>query len=1493
MGATRNLGYIENLISYDGNDNIGIGGAVNVLYKVTINGNTLASGTLNIGTVTNANTDTDKFLVLDTNGTVRFRTGAELASDIGPANLAASTLKHVVKLAETVSKGQAVYVSSADGTNMIVSKASNASEATSSKTLGLVETNGVLNDQVNVITEGLLAGLDTSTANIGDPVWLGTSGNIIFGLANKPYAPAHLVFIGVVTRVQQNNGEIFVKVQNGFEIQELHNVQITSTPTDNQVLTYETATSLYKMKTVDGANVTGYALTKTDDTNVTLTLGGSASTSLLRAASLTLGWTGQLAISRGGTGLSALGTDGQLLRVNSGATALEYWTPTYISAAITSLNGLSGATQTFATGTSGTDFGISSSSTTHTFNLPTASATNRGALSSTDWSTFNGKQAALNGTGFVKISGTTISYDNSTYLTSYTETDTLASVTGRGASTTTAISINSASVDHVTLANRFHFIGSSNFHITNNAYYNAAFKYQTAAVANKITIQSDGNFLFDYAASGTIDNNITWTTVFSVTNAGIATASSFVKSGGTSSQILMADGSVLTAGTNITISGGTISSTGGSSLNGTGFVRMAGTTVSYITGTSSQFVKADGSLDGTGYEPTVTKGNLTSANTAHLTVTGGTGAIIGSGVNLTILPGAIVNSGLGLTTTGNSGAATFSNATLNIPNYTLAGLGGVPTNGTGATGTWGINITGSSASSTDALRIVFNDGPRDLSNRLPNSFTRTVNWDFVTSATIGGTGNYGGVMTFAPWTGTTASTGDSSYQMAFMNESGSNGTGLPGLRLRKGIDTAWGSWYTLLHAGNYNSYSPTLTGTGASGTWGINISGNAATATTASGVAWTNVSGRPTALSSFTNDSGYITANSTPYFGINNNSNTSGNGISLYGTYTGGEMQYGFMFAGTGTYGTYGDVTGDWATYIMMNNSTTRGWIFRRNQTANVASISGAGNATFAGYVSASDVRATIFYDSNNTGYYGDFAGTSRISSLNMGYVGGQVYLNSGGGTLFFNANGEGDIQGYSIGTTMENINGNYTKLTIDWHTGIRIGAASSYGGIRFYNNSVKYYSGSQVFSVAEGDNNVRVTNTLFVNGDVRSPQFRFTNSTNNAYLTGNSDWGFRVVNDNGYIQFGPANGTWAHIYSGQNFYFNQNLYVNGTQVVTNSGTWSINVTGSAGSASSATYLNSSNYIQRSGSSGNYNTDFQNTPAGTVRHLGDDPNITNNPGGTWWFIDNYRHSNSGNYWGTQIAWGWEDNANRLAQRNITGNSFSGWVYYLNSGNYTSYIDAPNKAGTSYYQANTWIQFNGNYGLYWPNNYGGHFYPNDYNSYTQFRINGSKNGYGGIVCSYSAVAGMMYDSGGNGGVYREANGRWYWYHHVGNNCTGISTSSTSSSYRAYVGGALYAEGDLVAFSDVRKKTDIVTIDNALNKVLKLRGVYYTRIDEVEKGRQLGVIAQEINEILPEAVTYAADIDEYGVKYGNIVGILIESIKEQQKQIEELKSQIKNK
>jgi hypothetical protein len=70
---------------------------------------------------------------------------------------------------------------------------------------------------------------------------------------------------------------------------------------------------------------------------------------------------------------------------------------TTFSTGLTALNGLTAQVQNFATGTTGTDFGISSSTSTHTFNLPTASAANRGALSSADWSTFNNKQVAITG----------------------------------------------------------------------------------------------------------------------------------------------------------------------------------------------------------------------------------------------------------------------------------------------------------------------------------------------------------------------------------------------------------------------------------------------------------------------------------------------------------------------------------------------------------------------------------------------------------------------------------------------------------------------------------------------------------------------------------------------------------------------------------------------------------------------------------------------------------------------------------------------------------------------------------------------------------------------------------------------------------------------------------------------------------------------------------------------------------------------------------------
>lgn len=168
-----------------------------------------------------------------------------------------SQVKHLVKnaTASTIVKGSVVYVSGSNGTNMTISLADADSEATSSKTVGFVESDIAVGDSGYVVTEGLLAGLDTSTATAGQSVWLSsTAGGFVYGA--PPAKPAHSVYLGVVTRVQSNNGEIFVKVQNGYELEELHNVLITS-PADKQVLKYDGATSLWKNGVASGGVTTG------------------------------------------------------------------------------------------------------------------------------------------------------------------------------------------------------------------------------------------------------------------------------------------------------------------------------------------------------------------------------------------------------------------------------------------------------------------------------------------------------------------------------------------------------------------------------------------------------------------------------------------------------------------------------------------------------------------------------------------------------------------------------------------------------------------------------------------------------------------------------------------------------------------------------------------------------------------------------------------------------------------------------------------------------------------------------------------------------------------------------------------------------------------------------------------------------------------------------------------------------------------------------------
>lgn len=101
------------------------------------------------------------------------------------------------------------------------------------------------------------------------------------------------------------------------------------------------------------------------------------------------------------------------------------------------------------------------------------------------------------------------------------------------------------------------------------------------------------------------------------------------------------------------------------------------------------------------------------------------------------------------------------------------------------------------------------------------------------------------------------------------------------------------------------------------------------------------------------------------------------------------------------------------------------------------------------------------------------------------------------------------------------------------------------------------------------------------------------------------------------------------------------------------------------------------------------------------------------------------------------------------------------------------------------------------------------------------------------------------------------------------------------------GTLTVTGDVTVTSDRRFKTNIKLIENALAKVLKLNGYTFTKIDTNEEST--GVIAQELEEQLPQAV--GGTEDKKTVLYGNLAGLLIEAIKDQQVIIEELKTRVK--
>jgi hypothetical protein len=812
-----------------------------------------------------------------------------------------------------------------------------------------------------------------------------------------------------------------------------------------------------------------------------------------------------------------------------------------------------------------------------------------------------------------------------------------------------------------------------------------------------------------------------------------------------------------------------------------------------------------------------------------------------------------------------------------------------------------------------------------------------------------------------------------------------------------------------LTSGNVTSalgYTPVQpNGTGASGTWGINITGNAtyslnSTRLYASDAPYTYggaspyymtmtydgsrwllqvTPGTPAAVRvSYADSAGSASSASSAStssqvtINYNNDSNSTyqllwGSGNSVYGSAQVYVNPSSDIIYARGGYISPSNAWGTSDSAFFPNGITTAGttnWIYGSTTHIGNATGNGAGHDFYSSGSSYStgnletngSFRAPIFYDRNDTGYYIDGHNISSLNILNIG--------NGSGGNQRIVFRAGNDASAYSAlrfeyaGTERNTIH----LFGPNWQSGSLLlsGGAinlSGHTGVTFgpWNVPVMWVDNS---------------GNAQANESMRAPIFYDSNNTG-YYVDAAS--GSRIANIQAdYIGVGQAINTGYRIITSGDYYANAggNYWAEGRfKQYRGSGTWhDVIDTGNIGSQQ----VNNLSTNYAGGQQLNPQVYFNNG-------IGLKVAMTATAG--YWSDTLWINGYAGGDVLSMCAMHFQRNGTPrlyVSTQQSTSSSY-GTLYEI----YSSYnLDAPNKSGTSYYQTNTWMQFNGFYGLYWPSQYGAHLSPNDLTTYTQFTLRGNKNGYGGINDGYSQVQGMMYDSGGNGGVYREANSRWYFYYHLGNDCMGVGTSSTSSTYSLYlnkgiyapsridatifydasntgyyldpngasylassleiasgyvltngVGGSMYMNSAAGGFggyfqcarhlvietlqashhvyvldssgtgvvkysgaqswsahSDIRIKTVHSTLENNLSKLENINPINYSFNNFDDDRNRIGLVAQEVQEHFPELVTLDPKTDYLMLDYTGLIPVLLGAIKELKNKVEVLESQL---
>ena len=347
----------------------------------------------------------------------------------------------------TLTKGTVVYINGGQGNLPTITKAIATGDPTSAQTYGVVRSDITNMNNGYVVVTGRLGDLDTRDYTPGQQLYL-SSTTAGAWTPTKQYAPAHLVYVGIVVRAHPTQGVVEILIQNGFEMDELHNVAAQN-PDNNDILQFKTSTNLWTKvagtttNIAEGTNL--YYLDSRARAALSFTPGSGAYNSTTGvitiptntnqltngAAFITLGslsasaplsynnTTGAFSISQSGSS-----TDGYLSSTDWNTFNNKQPAGSYVpTSRLLSINGTQydlsadrswsvGTVTSVAAltlGTSGTDLSstVATATTTPviTLNVPTASAANRGALSAADWSTFNTKVGGVTASSPLASSG--------------------------------------------------------------------------------------------------------------------------------------------------------------------------------------------------------------------------------------------------------------------------------------------------------------------------------------------------------------------------------------------------------------------------------------------------------------------------------------------------------------------------------------------------------------------------------------------------------------------------------------------------------------------------------------------------------------------------------------------------------------------------------------------------------------------------------------------------------------------------------------------------------------------------------------------------------------------------------------------------------------------------------------------------------------------------------------------------------------------------------